>query len=825
VEHIDAQNSHIGSRKKYLVLFVIFLLVVGGALGFSGSGKKLLKGNFGFCFDPTDSSCNEQVIDLSGEEFAGKDDGSRIPESEFSEPPAPWSPEARKRKKEKDEQRKMSDDTRAYYFNEDGDVVDMDGKNQWQKDAEKQEEEYKKQQEEAKNRIVVSLSSGFSKMQTLDPKKISPENPATAASFKLCTEGNIDGVIKGIQFETWGSSGEKYVQFYVENKPTSSITKITNSWSGDFLTVDNLLLPKGTCTNVSLKLTGVSDAAEWHYFRIKAISANLKTGYFEPSVGGGSYFLDYFNGSDSPWSYVVFKPELQLNIGSSNPKDKTLTYKIASNAALPTINPHFLGGFTLATKKNSTASVKSVKIRLKGNKGKNLSVKILKKLAFEPWWNTSWPVEASNDIPANLPSVAFEPEKDVTVVLDTEIPYSSALTLTILNDSIMKDPTEFHFELTDVETSTPAKWQSPAPLPAENIFYVEKIEPVKQMKIDTFLGDGYSPWSGQWWIDSASAKTSISKNGYAEIGRIAMGPFAMNISDTLYNPKIQIKNLKIKLGGTFNDPLSVRTSYIDDNNGQKKTVKMQVPKNGILEIPELTITNGKNLSLELLEYPLDPKFTFSIKPVIVSLEATYLDDNEYVKKGEYVPLVTWDKEGEKLIPFTLPHSFGIVTFGPTILVNTSSEIKPGINYVDIAKLPKGQTSEFEVHKSCFKAQGQQTINAFTFQHVVRDTSPFDNIKLVYGTTEVFLKPNDWTKELAVFTLTTPLVMSHAAFECFSLRVIDPKEAVEDFWFSLKEIESAIGQSESSQEKIAVPVYNGPDLLKDKPIKGSVYTFQ
>ena len=143
-----------------------------------------------------------------------------------------------------------------------------------------------------------------------------------------------------------------------------------------------------------------------------------------------------------------------------------------------------------------------------------------------------------------------------------------------------------------------------------------------------------------------------------------------------------------------------------------------------------------------------------------------------------------------------------------------------MTYVDIAKLPKDKSSSFNVNSTCFIAQGNSKVLEVTYQHVARDTSPFADIKLKVNLTDVYLKPKDWTKEAAVFTLTNPMSVWNDNGICLELDVIDPKEAAEDFWFSLIHIKAVTPEKSTN-----VPVYNESKFLEELPVKGTVYTFK
>lgn len=780
------------SRKRYFIaLGVVFVLVTAFFIS-NGKFSSLLKGDWSFRFAPQDFSRD-------------------VPsQADFDAQFRPVSPLLDAEQMRKDWQNKISDNVRGINYE---DITDETGKTQKQKDEEEAAKQLAEAEQKKKNKIVINISPNFEKYQVLDASKISNANPVTGASYQLCVEGNEDAVIKSAQINSSGSKHPKNIQLYVDNKSSSTTTTITSNWSGDFLTIENMIIPAGKCSNYSITFTSVDPSATWQTFYLKGVSTNLPIFKINDTTPFDVNIWD----TEPLTIHTIFKSISHVYVHSPY-SDKTIS-SLASDA-----NQQF-GDFVLYTKQNSIANIKGVKVRLIGY-DKDISAAYQTFLGPYGDFAEEYPVypnksTAPSVLNPNL--VTLKPNTDVLIPLDVNMNYAHNFVLNFQSNIPVKEPATFHLAITEVVTDATVEWQSPSPLAGSTISIIK----TDNTYTDAILKYSSNPKFGEKkWIDSSEAVKSIADSGYVSVGSIGLTTDIINPS--LKSPPLLVKNMKIKFGGLFSTPLSMQIAYgFDPTKGTIYTPAISVTKNTIVTIPDFYLDTYHNVDFQLLTYPTDPKIVFSIKPTIQSFDPVFDVDTMSHKKGDSVPLY-WntyleDKQKFDWVPVpSFPQSMGIISFGPTLLANQSNYAKPGVTYVDLSSLPVGANSTFTTSYTCFNSQGNQKISELTYIHAARETSPFTDIKLVLGgNTEVFLKPKDWSKDLAVFTLTSPYMMWTEGSVCAELKVIDPKDPVEDFWFSLIDIKST-----TSEKGYPVPVYaDSKPLSSVNPLKGSTYTFK
>jgi|GEM_PF-3475428 hypothetical protein len=275
-----------------------------------------------------------------------------------------------------------------------------------------------------------------------------------------------------------------------------------------------------------------------------------------------------------------------------------------------------------------------------------------------------------------------------------------------------------------------------------------------------------------------------------------------------YLPKKIVMSLKTNLKG----PITLSRTFWSGNKYVEKTYTVMPAQLFDVDVP--AFSNGIDVLFYLKEYPQYAGENFYIEPVLHKAEIY-----SGPKDGKPGVFPTPILKGEK--PLVLPWNLPISTFsGGGLYESKNFNVPPPFKeIVDILKVKKDQ--EFTMNNFCALAKEKVTIKSLVFDHVVRDTSPFDAVTLSIGwsLTEL-LQKSGWSKHLATFSLSSPHIVQAGNDVCFKLKVKGPQEEVEGAYFDLIELK-AVGEDGK-----AVPLYlkNEKELSDTNRIKGTPFDF-
>lgn len=291
---------------------------------------------------------------------------------------------------------------------------------------------------------------------------------------------------------------------------------------------------------------------------------------------------------------------------------------------------------------------------------------------------------------------------------------------------------------------------------------------------------------------------------------------------------VHVDSFTIEVKGNWNLPIPVQVKTIDSG-----MIWYEEETNAF----DTVILPGSEIYFE--GFDLEPHHTYYIEVAVTEfpeeanqqplfmrfkvpeMSVTYVEDGIKVEAGDEVPKRVHNDDHNFVFDYEWPIISGKSFFGPPMIYVTDVFGAGGAQMIFLDEID--QDDMFTMNNACFKAQGGVVIKEFTYAHMVRDESPFDDIILETGDNIVYLKDAVWTDEYVTFKLTNPEIYEESQF-CLKLDVVPPTEELEQAWFDLIDIDA------ESLEGGNVPTYNpyspiNPELMsQENPVNGTVYYF-
>lgn len=317
-----------------------------------------------------------------------------------------------------------------------------------------------------------------------------------------------------------------------------------------------------------------------------------------------------------------------------------------------------------------------------------------------------------------------------------------------------------------------------------------------------------SMW-GSGTYTNQQAKDAIVKQGHLALGQIWITPFDKN-SATTYTPK------KINLTISSDNGAPQMTFLIGTGTSSKNyIVKSGVP----FDIETQAFDQGGTfISIALKEYPTVKQNNFYIGIKLNS--AQFVNSSDPAK---VVPIVSNENVADgKFSILSMPTAIGTATFSAGGLFESKNfNIGPPFKQI-VDMLTMTDKKELTMNSFCLMAKEKVTLKTFTFDHIVRDTSPFGSISLDTGmSTTGYLMKNGWSKHQAVFQFSSPITLEGGWETCFNLNVKGPVvEELESAYFDLIQLDAA----DASGAPISTYLKNGDVLSDENRIKGTQFDF-
>lgn len=694
----------------------------------------------------------------------------------------------------------------------------------------------------ATNRIVV-YPVNAKKIITVSPGDITTAKPYVGSQFEFCVEGTVDAQIKSALVWSLASNDAKKIQIFIGDTPVSDPITVKNDWSGDFLTFKNYVIPASTCQMLTVKIIQITQDAAWQKFAFKGAVSNLPVtmAYTKPLAAGTVEEKNGWPTSELHGQHLIYKPVNAVGVHSTALLQATksdLHYKVGTES------PPY-ADFPWYTLQNSTATIKSIDVVLDSPTTVPVPVRVSTVLVAPEWksiddvWFGYMPGGSNwvefDKLVGNVSGITLVPGVKTTIPMNwnngVSIPPNTFATMRIAGDpNAPATPTNFTIKLVGVTTSASlldgtqsgtqsSKSKTVFPYSSTKIFIDEDIVIVPTIKINA------NPRSGiQSWHDATEASTNAVPYSDELLSLSFSNPFSSppcSVPCPTPSPVVRLKKATFSIKGTFSKPLTIVAQREDFADGSPNKVigTYTVASGGTFALPDIDFTGYLYITFHLKPYTAPLTASFAVKPTITAMSFEKISD------GSSIPAligINNPNGSYQDVPFVIPHKLGIANFAPTALFKTYDGNESGTVYVSLDSLPKDQEATFQMNHTCFKSQNYAIIKEFTYNHMSREKSPFKNIVLEgagEGQSGIYMKSDDWTKEMAHFTLTKPLEVYPGSNHCFTLKVIAPLEPVEEIWFDLKSIKAV-----TKQAGLPVPVFVDSLPLEQSPVKGSVFTF-
>lgn len=681
----------------------------------------------------------------------------------------------------------------------------------------------------ATNRVVV-YPVNAEKVITVSPSDITATKPYIGSQFEFCVEGTVDAQIKSALMWSLASNDAKKIQISIGDTAVLDPITVKDDWSGDFLTFKNYVIPANTCQMLTVKILQITQDAAWQKFTLKGAVSNLPvTMAYKKPLAAGAVEANKFGNvtSELHGQHLIYKP---VNVVGVHTSALWQTQKGDLHYKVKTKSPPY-ADFPWYTPQNGTATIAGIDVMLDSSTTTPVPIMVSTVLMAPEWksiddaWYGYVPGGGnSSDFSKLIDTVSgitLIPGVKTTIPFKNNggisIPPNTFATMRIAGDpSAPATPTNFIIKLVGVTTSASlmdgtqqgtqsSKSKTVFPYSSAKIFIDTDALAVPMVKIDAYPRSGI-----QSWHDSTEASTNFASDSDELLG--------LAISTTVPAP-MHIKNMTFSLKGTFSKPLTVVVQY-PANGSSKFLGPYTVANGGTFSLPDIDSTPYSSfyLSFHLKPYTNPLTASFAVKPTITSVSFENASD------GAALPALinATDTNGAYVyVPFAAPSKLGIANFSPTALFKTYDKTEPGTVYVPLNSLPKDQEATFQMNYACFQSKNYSFITELTYSHTSREKSPFKNIMVEEEgyNQSVYMKSDDWTKELAHFKLTKPFEAFPGSNHCFALQVIAPLEPVDELWFDLKSIKAV-----TKQAGLPVPVFVDSLPIEQNPVKGSVFTF-
>ncbi len=700
------------------------------------------------------------------------------------------------------------------------------------------------------------------KSYTYTPEQVtavSKDKKSLLTQFTFCASGKKASTITGIKFQMFAKANFSFIPYLDSQQLWKS--EITDMLQGKYNTggyqqkIYDIILDKpvsiepGNCRKFNLMATSIKPGGKWIIPVILGVGSNTPV-YFSQTSLTDTWIKQQLTGKNANSDYGLGV----LTLFTAKPGPFLIEYQAPSIQAYelkPKDNPPFVNLSFYGNNMYAHAyQLDSFDIELKTNASKPVKMKLYSTVITSNDLQFDYgddmltlPVKQiilQPNTPTTIPmNIKLDTMTDFLANINLDLPLDSATyTLKITNIkgngaviAEKSDQSQTPFVSSILGTIQLDVSGKPQPLfpPDYKIEDSEEnykgADTVTQLAVNlNALEVNFNSYGGTQSIDALNEKLPNNPEPLAAL-------YLKNYQSTSYAMKYNPLPMSMVFKSNAQGPFKIRAHFSSSNslqNDKPQDIVVMPQTPFTLQLP--AFTNGLNVYFSLLELPKSLKSSYYIQPVINSLSVNYGKDFTVVQDGKSIPiksgmpapLMTFTPASKTSKPITLPLVFNDTVFTQSGIFETSSNNIPP-PYTKIVDLDTMKPGEYvEMNQFCLVPNENAQITEITFDHLVREQSPFKTVKIDTSSgLSVLLEKAGWSKHTAIFPMSSNVDMYAGSTTCFSLKaqgVID--DSLDDAFFDLMKIKAINAQG----KPVKTILQKGGELSPDNPLKGTHFDF-